>query len=176
VDVRALITAVAARAPASVRSLNLATFGGELAAVASLVDGSRMRLDANGIPKPLDHGAWDAAAMRLGAHASWKLLNEGDTYHYSTRTQSAVLPAIHIVSEGAEPVRYYLDPISGRLVNKVDSGTRAFRWWHSALHTFDFSVLTRSAWFRNSLMLLLLLGAAGVCVTGTWLGIRRLTR
>jgi len=25
-------------------------------------------------------------------------------------------------------------------------------------------------------MLVLLLGAAGVCVTGTWLGIRRLTR
>jgi len=73
-------------------------------------------------------------------------------------------------------VRYYLDPISGRLVNKVDAGIRSFRWWHSALHTFDFSELSRSAWFRNGLMLPLLLGAAAVCVTGTWLGIRRLTR
>ncbi len=80
------------------------------------------------------------------------------------------------MGEGKPEVRYYLDPISGRLLNKLDAGGRAFRWWHSALHTLDFSVLTRSAWFRNSVMLVLLLGAAGVCITGTWLGIRRLTR
>ena len=73
-------------------------------------------------------------------------------------------------------MRYYLDPISGRMVNKVDAGGRSFRWWHSALHTFDSSALSRSAWFRNLLMLPLLLGAAAVCITGTWLGVRRLTR
>lgn len=87
-----------------------------------------------------------------------------------------MLPAIRIIGEGEHPVRYYLDPISGRLVNRIDAGTRSFRWWHRALHTFDFSAATRSGWFRNSLMLPLLLGAAAVCITGTWLGIRRLTR
>ncbi len=66
-DVRGLIEAVAARAPADVRSLNAATFGGELAAIASLADGSRIRLDASGAPKPLTDGAWDAAAARLFA-------------------------------------------------------------------------------------------------------------
>jgi hypothetical protein len=138
-----------------------------------------MRLDATGVSTRLDEGAWVAAIGRLvgtRARASWSLLMDADTYHYSTRTQTVVLPVIRIISEDPRPVRYYLDPISGRLVNKVDAGSRSFRWWHSALHTFDFSALTRSAWFRNSLMLVLLLGAAGVCVTGTWLGIRRLTR
>ena len=72
--------------------------------------------------------------------------------------------------------RYYLDPISGRLINKADEGGKAFRWWHSALHTFDFTSFTRGSWFRNGLMLPLLLGTAFVCVTGAWLGIRRLTR
>jgi hypothetical protein len=194
-EVRQLISAVAARAPANVRSLNAATFGGELAAVMSLADGSRVRIDATGAPKALSESAWDSAVARLFAkattpegapdepaagaasvRASWALLNEADSYHYSTRTQSAVLPVIRIVSEDPAAVRYYLDPISGRLVNKVDAGTRSFRWWHSALHTFDFSTLSRSAWFRNGLMLPLLLGAAAVCVTGTWLGVRRLTR
>ena len=204
-DLRGLITAVAARAPANVRSLNAATFGGELAAVASLADGSRVRLDASGAAKAISKDEWGAAMARLlagatpkgaedtagegadvtsaarateptRAGASWSLLNESDTYHYSTRTQSAVLPVIRIIGDGPQSVRYYLDPISGGLVNKVDAGSRSFRWWHSALHTFDFSAFTRSAWFRNSLMLALLLGAAGVCVTGTWLGIRRLTR
>jgi uncharacterized iron-regulated membrane protein len=253
-EVRGLVEAIAARAPADVRSLNAATFGGELAAVASLGDGSRVRLDATGAAKPLDNRAWDAAAARLvasaeaaltegdvvespapvanatttasaaamtpdaaaaeatattndaaarpdasadvapnapfarfagaprspadgtaDARASWTTLNEADTYHYSTRTQSAALPVIRIITNSTQPVRYYLDPISGRLLNKVDARTRSFRWWHSALHTFDFSALTRSAWFRNSLMLALLLGAAAVCITGTWLGIRRLT-
>lgn len=197
--VRGLIEAVAARAPAGVRSLDSAVFGGELAAVASLADGSRVRLDATGAESLLDRSAWDAATARLfpgtppphgaadaaafgqpdgaaGARASWTLLTEADTYHYSTRTYSAVLPAIRIIGEGEHPVRYYLDPISGRLVNRIDAGSRSFRWWHSALHTFDFSAATRSGWFRNSLMLPLLLGAAAVCITGTWLGIRRLTR
>jgi hypothetical protein len=274
-EVRGLVEAIAARAPADVRSLNAATFGGELAAVASLGDGSRVRLDATGAAKPLDNRAWDAAAARLvasaeaaltegdvlespvpvanatttasaaamtpdaaaaeatattaeatamtaeatamtaeatattndaaarpdasadaapnapfarsagaprspadgtaDARASWTTLNEADTYHYSTRTQSAALPVIRIITNSTQPVRYYLDPISGRLLNKVDARTRSFRWWHSALHTFDFSALTRSVWFRNSLMLALLLGATAVCVTGTWLGIRRVT-
>jgi uncharacterized iron-regulated membrane protein len=178
-DVRGLVESVAAKAPANMRSLSSASFGGELAAVASFVDGSRVRLDATGVAKPLAEADWNAAAARLLPEATgttWSVLREEDTYHYSTRTQSAVLPVIRIVSEGKPALRYYLDPMSGRMLNKVDAGGRSFRWWHSALHTFDFSALTRSAWFRNSLMLVLLLGAAAVCITGTWLGIRRLTR
>jgi len=175
-DVQTMIQSVATQAPTNMRSLNSASFGGALAAVASLADGSRVRLDGGGVAKPLGNEEWVAATTRLLAKGEWSVLNEEDTYHYSTRTQTAILPVIRIVGSGEEAVRYYLDPVSGRLVNKVDAGGRQFRWWHSALHTFDFSSATRSAWFRNSLMLVLLLGAAGVCVTGTWLGIRRLTR
>ena len=176
-QVRGLIGSIAARAPANVRSLNSASFGGELAVIASLADGSRVRLDATGAAKALGKNEWGAAASRLDlAPTSWSVLNEEDTYHYSTRTHSAVLPVIRITGEGAQAVRYYLDPVSGRMVNKVDAGGRSYRWWHSALHTFDFSALSRSEWFRNLLMLPLLLGAAAVCVTGTWLGVRRLTR
>jgi len=178
-DVRGLIESVSANAPSNMRSLNAASFGGELAAVATLADGSRVRLDRAGVAKPLTDADWNAMRSRLlptPARSTWSVLREEDAYHYSTRTNTAALPIVRIVGEGKPEVRYYLDPISGRLLNKLDAGGRAFRWWHSALHTLDFSVLTRSAWFRNSVMLVLLLGAAGVCITGTWLGIRRLTR
>ncbi len=106
----------------------------------------------------------------------WSMLSSPDSYHYSTTHQTAILPIVRIVSGGEPGVRHYLEPLSGRLVNKVDPGGKAFRWWHSGLHTFDFSAVTRGGWFRNGLMLPLLLGAAFVCVTGTWIGIKRLTR
>ena len=104
------------------------------------------------------------------------MLTSEDAYHYSTRGARAVLPVVLLVTGGDQPVRRYLDPVSGRLVNKIDTGAKSFRWWHSALHTFDFSSVTRGSWFRNALMLPLLLGAALVCASGTWLGIKRLTR
>jgi len=178
-EVRGLIEAVAARAPDGIRTLNAASFGGDLFAIASSGPGKRVRLDATGSPRPLANEELDAAAERLqlgSPGASWSLMDSEDAYNYSTRTQAATLPVYRVVTTVDQPVRYYLDSVSGRLVNKVDPGSRSFRWWHSALHTFDFSALTRSAWFRNGLMLPLLLGAALVCATGTWLGIRRLTR
>jgi uncharacterized iron-regulated membrane protein len=178
-EVRQLISAVAAGAPDGVVSLNSASFGDRLFAVTSTASGERQRVDVNGAETPLAKEELDAAAVRLqshGAPASWNVLRTEDAYHYSTRGQSLVLPVVRIVTGGDQPARYYLDAVSGRLVNKVDSGGKAFRWWHSGLHTLDFSSVTRNAWFRNALMLPLLLGAAFVCATGTWLGIRRLTR
>ena len=178
-EVRGLIEAVGARLPEGIRSLNDATFDGKLFAIASTDSGERLRLDAGGMSKPLATEELDAASARLqlgSPGAAWSMLEAEDSYHYGSRRQPAMLPVVRIVTSGEQPVRYYLDPVSGRLVNKVDSGGRSFRWWHSALHTFDFSAVTRTDWFRNSLMLPLLLGAALVCATGTWLGIRRLTR
>jgi hypothetical protein len=178
-EVRQLISAVVSGAPDRVVSLNSASFGGQLFAIMSTDSGERRRVDVTDAHMPLAKKEWDAAAARLqpdGAPASWSLLETEDAYHYGTRGQSPVLPVVRVVTGGDRPVRYYLDAVSGRLVNKVDSGGKAFRWWHSGLHTLDFSSVTRNAWFRNALMLPLLLGAAFVCATGTWLGIRRLTR
>jgi uncharacterized iron-regulated membrane protein len=178
-EVKQLIAAVAARTPEGVVSLNSALFGGQLYAIASTASGARHRLDASGVYTPLAKSELDAAAARLqpdGLPASWSILETEDAYHYGARGQRPVLPVVLVVTGGDKAARYYLDPVSGRLVNKIDSGGKAFRWWHSGLHTFDFSSVTRNAWFRTSLMLPLLLGAAFVCATGTWLGIRRLAR
>ncbi|MEJ1964842.1 MAG: peptidase [Gammaproteobacteria bacterium] len=178
-EVSNLIELLASRAPEKIRSVSSAPFGGELFAIASTATGERLRLDAHGLAKPLAKDELDAAAARLlqdSPRSSWGMLGTEDAYYYGTSRQPAMLPVVRFVSDGEHAVRYYLDPVSGRLVNKVDDGSRSFRWWHSALHTFDFSAFTRSAWFRNALMLPLLLGAALVCVTGVWIGIRRLTR
>jgi len=195
-EVRSMIQSLATRAPANVVSVASASFGGKWFAVFTSAAGQRERVDAEGSPSRLTDADIDAAVDRLamggvsadrpvrsrptsgGLRPSWALLNSEDAYHYSTRSSPVSLPVIRVIAgaESAHPVRYYLDPLSGRLLNKIDSGGKSFRWWHSALHTFDFASFTRSGWFRNSLMLPLLLGAALVSATGTWLGIRRLTR
>jgi uncharacterized iron-regulated membrane protein len=179
IEVRGAIEALAFRAPTNVVSAVSAPFGGKLYSVLSLPSGRKARFDAAGELSPLRDEEVEAAVGRLQIgerRASWELLREEDAYHYSTHSSPVTLPVWRVVAVGAQPVRYYLDAVTGRLVNKVDSGSRSFRWWHSALHTFDFSSMTRAPWFRNTLMLTLLLGAALVTATGTWLGIRRLTR
>jgi hypothetical protein len=60
------------------------------------------------------------------------------------------------------------------LVAKLDSGARAYRWLHQGLHRLDFT-----AWLRNrpqwdAFMLALLAGSTALCVTGAYLGLRRL--
>jgi uncharacterized iron-regulated membrane protein len=178
-EVRQLIAAVATAAPEGGVSLNSASFGGRLFAITSTAAGDRQRLDASGAQTPLAKVELDAAAARLqqnGAPISWSILEAEDAYYYGSRGQSPVFPVVLAITGGDQPARYYLDAVSGRLINKIDSGGKAFRWWHSGLHTFDFSSVTRNAWFRNSLMVSLLIGAAFVCATGTWLGIRRLIR
>jgi uncharacterized iron-regulated membrane protein len=179
IEVRGAIEALAVRAPSNIVSAGSAPLGGKLYTVVSLLSGRQARFDAAGELSPLRAEEIEAAVGRLLAGerpASWELLREEDAYHYSTHSSPVTLPVWRVVAGGALPVRYYVDAVTGRLVNKVDSGGRSFRWWHSALHTFDFSSVTRAAWFRNSLMLTLLLGAALVTATGTWLGIRRLMR
>lgn len=188
-EVRESISRLAIVSPSEVVSLSSAPFNGKLYVVASARDGRRRRLDASGLEAPLTKADIDAAVARLfpaaasaaaasasGERPEWSMLTTQDAYHYSTTHQAAMLPVVRIIATGEGGVRHYLDPVSGRLVNKVDPGGRAFRWWHSGLHTFDFSSVTRGDWFRNGLMLPLLLGAAFVCVTGTWIGIKRLTR
>ena len=178
-QVRGMVLSLTVRAPADVVSVASAPFGGKLFAVVSSASGKRARIDSSGEPSPLADEEVSQAAARLardGSTASASILVSEDAYYYSTRSSPASLPVIRVLTGGTRPLRFYLDPVSGRLINKIDSGGKSFRWWHSALHTFDFAAITRSEWFRNGLMLPLLLGAALVSATGVWLGIRRLTR
>jgi hypothetical protein len=65
--------------------------------------------------------------------------------------------------------------MTGELLTAVDRSARWYRWLHSGLHRMDFTPLWRTRPLWDLWMWLSLSGAALVCLTGTWLGIRRLT-
>ena len=177
-DVRRLLDAVPRNSPTGVVSVRSATFDGRLFAISSSLDGSRRRFDITGASAEFANGDFETAAKRLvgTAPSSWTMLTSDDTYHYSIGRAYAQLLVLRISAGKSSPTYYYVDAITGELVDKADSGSRAYRWWHSGLHRLDFAACLRTWTARTLLMLPLLIGAAFVCGTGAYLGIRRLTR
>jgi uncharacterized iron-regulated membrane protein len=180
-SVRRFIGSIAQSAPRNIVSLKSADLGGDLFVMMTTLSGDRHRLDANATPAPLSPIEITAAAGRLqrrdtAAHdaaARWELMAAEDDYWYSIGRQRALFPVIRVLLE-ADLTRYYLDSQSGQLLQKIDAGSRAYRWWHSGLHRLDFTPGLRSDRCRRYFILPLLLGVGLLCATGAYLGLRRL--
>jgi hypothetical protein len=174
-DMLAMLQMLGTRAPPGVVAVESAPLDGRLFVVATRTDGSRVRYGPGGQVRALNTQEIDAAAARVAQPgASWTLLRSEDAYHYSVLDQHALLPIVRIVSRTGD--YYYLDPVSGTLVDMADPGLRAYRWWHSGLHRWDFLPWLRTPTGRTLFMLPLLLGTAGVVSLGAYLGMRRLAR
>ena len=156
-------------------SLQSAALNGRLFFVARTSGGERRRFDDAGSPALL--GGADLAFLSnaaQGANASLELLQQEDNYYFSHHREVAALPVYRLVL--ASGTRYYFDSVSGMLVAKQDSQARAFRWLHAGLHRLDFAASLRSRPLWDVLMLVLMAGVTVGCVTGAYLGYRRLTR
>lgn len=147
---------------------------GKLHYLVSTRDGGRMRHDAYWQIAPLAEAVQQRLARQLVPAGKAELLTSEDEYWYSVGRDRVVLPVIRVQS--TDGTRYYLDAISGELLQKMDDSTRWYRWLHSGLHRMDFSAVVRARPVRDLLMWLLLSGATVVCATGAWLGVRRLRR
>jgi uncharacterized iron-regulated membrane protein len=165
-EVTAILSTLAASAPADTISIAMAPFDGVPAFIATSEDGTRTRIGGSGrILPPADMAR--AAAILEGGPAEF--LPQGDGYYFDSRSQSARLPVYRIVAGG---LRYYLDPLSGAVMMTADIDARRYRWLHEGLHRLDFTPALRMGPFRNLIMLPLMLGVTLVCGTGAWLGIR----
>ena len=133
-------------------------------------DGSRRRFDAVGQPSPFDDAARQIAATALGgADAKVEVMTAGDEYYYPGASSSD-LPVVRVAAK--DDTRFYLDPDTGAVRFIADDGSKGFRWWHMALHTFD--VLASPV--REVVILLAMLGVTAVCGLGVWLGAKKLAR
>jgi len=103
--------------------------------------------------------------------AGW--LDQDDAYYYSHHEQLP-LPVYRIVYADGE--RFYLDGLTGEIVQAVDSNRRWYRWLHYALHRGDFAALVRGRPLWDAFMLPLMAGVSLSALTGTWLGLRRVRR
>ncbi|HTB88288.1 MAG TPA: hypothetical protein VK743_10065 [Steroidobacteraceae bacterium] len=166
-----------ASAHQSAVSLKAVPLNDELYFIAGGADGERLRLDARGAPAPLS-----AAELKFLAHAlnsdgtpgAPQLLRQEDSYYFSHHRELVTLPVYRLVL--ASGTRYYLDSVSGMLLAKLDAGGRAYRWLHEGLHRLDFAAVLRTRPQWDLIMLLLMSGVTVLCVTGAYLGYRRLTR
>jgi hypothetical protein len=110
----------------------------------------------------------------LGGTTPELLLTE-DAYYYHHH-EKVQLPVWRIIATDASHTRYYLSPETGRILSKVDTEKRWYRWLHYGLHRGDFTVFLRSRPVWDLLMWTLLLGVTATCLTGFCMGIRRLQR
>jgi uncharacterized iron-regulated membrane protein len=97
-----------------------------------------------------------------------------DAYFVGHAGERPRLPVYRVILRDEESTRYYLDPVSAEIEAKMDRNSRRYRWLHRGLHCLNVlpAIRSRPAW--DVLMLVLLSGVLGVCVTGTCLGLERL--
>ena len=164
---------------ASAVSVAFAPSGGRPYFVVAAADGQRRRLDETGRPAPLDALDLSRIAAELDPRAgpaAPEELREDDAYFFSGRHEPTRLPVLRVVAGGADGARYYLDPVSGNIETKVDRNGRRYRWLHGGLHRLDFASSLRRGPLGYVLLLSLMAGVLVVCVTGAYLGCRRLLR
>ncbi len=151
---------------------------GKLYLVATTRQLARWRFDATGASARIESTDWTKVVHALNGQdrSGPDLLTQGDSYYFERRGSEAPLPVYRIVVDDPQQTRYYLDPLTARLVAGFDTNARSYRWLHQGLHTLDFTpaLRTRPAWYL--LMLSLLAGVTMVCVTGTYLAARRIFR
>jgi uncharacterized iron-regulated membrane protein len=177
-QVRASLQAlVNARLP-DVVSITSAPLLGKLYFVTSGADGTRSRLDDRGAASTLGDADLLEIAKTLkpvGPPATPQLMTHEDAYYFSHHRDAAPLPVYRLASDDGSD-RYYIDPVSGDLAAKIDRNARGYRWWHQGLHRMDFLPALRARPQWDALMLLLMSGVTVLCVSGVYLGYRRLVK
>jgi uncharacterized iron-regulated membrane protein len=147
--------------------------------VATTAQGKRQRFDGSGAYAPLNESDWSYVATTLngrGPPISPSLMTQEDPYYFGHHAEAPPLPVYRMVLRDGSHTRYYIDPVSGMLVAKIDRAAQAYRWWHEGLHRMDFAAVLRVRPWWDALMLLLMSGVTFVCVTGVYLGFRRIAR
>jgi len=158
-------------------SLRLAPLDGRLFFIATTNQGDNQRFNASGAPASLNAADLSYVAATLGgtrpAEVPW-LMKQEDSYYFRHHGEALPLPVYRFVLRDGSDTRYYVDPVTGMLIAKIDPAARRFRWWHQGLHRMDFTAALRGRPQWDALMLLLMSGVTFVCLTGAYLGYRRL--
>jgi hypothetical protein len=101
-------------------------------------------------------------------------LHEYDAHWYSHH-QHRILPVLRVAFDDDAQSWFHIDPSTGDILSRADSGRRAYRWLFNALHSFDFPILLsyRPAW--DVVVWLSLLGMI-ISTSGIVIGWRYLQR
>jgi hypothetical protein len=174
-EIKAALHSFAAAQPANTVSLRSAALDGKKYFISSTAGDERQRLSAGAVPTPLHQADLDRIAGILagnGAAPVALLMTREDAYYFSHHRDVARLPVYRIILH--DGTRYYIDAVAGTLTAKIDRSAQAYRWWHEGLHRMDLAGWLRTRPLWDAVMLLLMSGVTMLCVTGAYLGYRRL--
>lgn len=150
-------------------SVDSSLFDGQLYLIAATSSGQRTRFDTQGMPHPLT-----ASDVKKLTGTDAELLMSEDPYYFSHHRDIVPLPVYRVILEDAGHTRYYIDPVSGAFLRRVDGNSRWYRWLHQGLHRMDFTPALRQRPLWDVLMWVLMSAVATISCTGAVLGIRRL--
>jgi PepSY-associated TM region len=138
--------------------------------------GDRRRIDAPTLaPSPLTDDVLARIAALLQPAApitSQGLIEKGDSYYFAHH-DAPPFPVYRVVLGDSDATRYYLDPVNGGLLQKVDRNGRLYRWLFGAVHRWDFTGLGTGP-FWQILMLVLMAGLSAISLTGVYMAYRYL--
>ena len=173
-QVSAALRALSARlADSGFVSVEFAPFEGKPCFIARNADESSQRLDALGRPSALNEADFSRLAQRLASPAPVLRVTTEDRYLFSHHEERVTLPAYRVTLPGAKPTYLYLDATTGAVEALVDRNARTLRWIEG-LHRLDLFALLRTRPIWDLVALFLLFGVSVVCVSGAWLGAKRL--
>ncbi len=153
----------------------VAPFDGRLYWLVTQRNGDVARIDAGGHAAPLSTADLAEAAGRIGAGAGFadQGMIEGEDDYFLRRDDARAPPVYRVILRDADETRYYLDPVSGSVVQRVDANARWHRWLFGGLHRIDFTSWMRARPTWDIIVLFLMSGGLALAVTGFYLALRR---
>jgi hypothetical protein len=98
-----------------------------------------------------------------------------DVYANLRSTDGIGTDGLRVLVQDGSNTAVYVNPVTGRVIEVMDTSRRAYRWLYFGLHTLDFPFLSNN-WIWKPLMLTLLACGFAFCVTGVTIGWKRLVR
>lgn len=177
--------ALLAASGGGVRELRWTRVLGQTRVLAQAAAGSPQVLDSrDGSPVGLDAAALRLAAARLvpAPVARVEQLDDYDLYYYARDAHTMTgggarpLPILRIVFDDPHATWVHLDPHTGAVLGRLDSGKRTSRWLFAMLHSWDWLPLLERRPLWDLVLIALSLGGTLLSVTGVVIGWRRLGR
>lgn len=178
-DIETIVAGLPQASPSEAVQLSVDVLRGDSQLVAYTGTGAGTRLNPTTFAaeplQPLDFADF-ATRLRPGTPIeSEEMITASDRYYYDHHTLLE-FPAYRVILDDDQNRHYYLSAVNGRLLRKVDTDARLYRWLFYGLHRGDFTAFLRSRPVWDGFMVLFLLGVALVCGTGSYMAIRRLRR
>lgn len=139
----------------------------------------RALLDANtGQPTILSDELIGLAArglMPANSIVEQERLVKRDSYWYSHHERRS-FPVLRVTFDDAENSSFYLDPVTGAVLDFVDDGARRYRWWFNALHRLDFAWLLQYRVLWHATIWIFCIAGLVTSCSAVVIGWRRLRR